>query len=340
MTIHRYHRMRLLLPMLAAIGLDLTGEAEAAARAEARAAERRALAEAFAAGGAHTVAECEALLQQVGDDQGLADAALRIARAQAIDLTRAAEITLQGGQPLVDQIRAGDFEALCRLTAVPSEALFGRQPTGFEQMKQEHRTRREIAISNKGIVGWTDVATGEQELTGTAEAMRACGMTIDPGIPDDRRVTMRAPVPRGPGLQIRDARTAARMSLRDLGDRLGIPHIELGEVERNLRPVPPKLWIAARAILPGLPEKMPPETARPRTKAEQERDRATMDAFLHPAGRCTCGGGGGGDCEWCVMDRRRALREDRWERRTAASNVERKREVQRAKQARKARRGW
>lgn len=62
-------------------------------------------------------------------------------------------------------------------------------------------------------------------------------------------------------------------------------------------------------------------------------------ALLHPAGRCACGGGGGGDCE-CVMDRRRSLREDRWERRTAASNVERKREVRRAKQARKARRGW
>lgn len=32
---------------------------------------------------------------------------------------------------------------------------------------------------------------------------------------------------------------------------------------------------------------------------------------LHPAGRCTCEGCGDGDCDWCVMNRRREARASR-----------------------------
>lgn len=164
---------------------------------------------------------------------------------------------------------------------------------------------------------------------------------------------------RGPGLQIRDARTRARLSLRDLGDRLGIGHVELGEMERNLRPVGPDLWAKAREVLPALPEVMPPETVRPRA----ERPVLNVDASLHPAGRCTCGGGDGGTCEWCRMDQHRAKREERKRGRAVlrrpvaemkgdpelnsilqegilAHDRALKRLTRRAKQARKARRGW
>ncbi|HEY1176359.1 MAG TPA: hypothetical protein VGF17_09385, partial [Phytomonospora sp.] len=45
------------------------------------------------------------------------------------------------------------------------------------------------------------------------------------------------------------------------------------------------------------------------------RDRLALAAqvvadALHPCGRCTCGGGGGGDCAWCVMNRRREMQEE------------------------------
>lgn len=47
---------------------------------------------------------------------------------------------------------------------------------------------------------------------------------------------------------------------------------------------------------------------------EQRAEALRVDALLHPAGRCTCGGER--TCEWCEMDRRRELRE---ERRTAGA---------------------
>lgn len=59
-----------------------------------------------------------------------------------------------------------------------------------------------------------------------------------------------------------------------------------------------------------------------------------LGSFLHPAGRCTCGGGGEGTCDWCVMDRRRSAREDRPELRAEQAQRRRK------KAAKKARRGW
>ncbi len=137
-------------------------------------------------------------------------------------------------------------------------------------------------------------------------------------------------LPRGPGLQIRDVRERRGMSLRDLAARLEIPVVELGEYERNFRPVGPELWAKARTVLPALPETMPPETALPRSFTGTERLVLNVDASLHPAGRCTCAGEG--QCEWCVMDQRRAAK--------AAEKPARKRETRRTKQARKARRGW
>ena len=35
------------------------------------------------------------------------------------------------------------------------------------------------------------------------------------------------------------------------------------------------------------------------TELERQRDAAQGADPLHPDGRCTCGGGGGGSCEWC-----------------------------------------
>lgn len=74
---------------------------------------------------------------------------------------------------------------------------------------------------------------------------------------------------------------------------------------------------------------------------EESRARRTIlaaaeriDAFLHSAGKCTCGGGGTGDCDWCVMDRRRAAREDRPAKRDEQA-ADRK-----ARARKKARRGW
>lgn len=155
------------------------------------------------------------------------------------------------------------------------------------------------------------VALGESVFT--VRQLREAGVTVTPGLPDDMQLRV------GAGLTI---------------SRDGIPVVELGEIERNIRPVGPALWTKARAVLPALPEVMPPETALPRSITGTEPLVFNVDASLHPAGRCTCGAGGGdaGTCEWCVMDRHR---EDRVARKPA-----RKREVRRAKSARKARRGW
>ena len=84
-----------------------------------------------------------------------------------------------------------------------------------------------------------------------------------------------------------------------------------------------------------------PGSARARLRDETAR----LEAALHPTDQCTCGGEG--RCEWCVMDQRRGLREARLERRRLGTTeagygaeLTHKRETRRAKQARKARRGW
>lgn len=159
---------------------------------------------------------------------------------------------------------------------------------------------------------------------------------------------------RGPGLLIRDARERKGWSLRYLAALLTMPAVDLGEYERNVEPVPPARWTELRRVLSGLPEEMPPETATPRSSP-------SVDVALHPAGQCTCGSEG--RCAWCEMDRRRTLREARrpgpctctpdsvcaacYQRGYNDANPEEKaaeraskREAQRAKRTRKARRGW
>lgn len=376
---HRPFRGILGAALLLAYGGFDTSAAEEAARREAQLAKRRTIATLFAGDGPHSVEECEAMLRVVGDDQGLAETAIWIARDANVDLQQAAMLARDGGQELVNLKRSTELRDL---------TLFNREPAAFDDIPtfcgvplarrmpdgslsttrptipytfavgRDRSVRQAITLDN-GIVGWRDIETGEQELTGTADALRAAGVVLAADIPGDRRLTVRAPVPRGPGLQIRDARTAARMSLRDLGVRLGIGHVELGEMERNLRPVGPELWAKAREALPALPEAMPPETVRPRA----ERQVLNVDASLHPAGRCTCGGGGGGTCEWCRMDQHRVKREERKRGRAVlrrpvaemkgdpelnsmlqegilAYDRARKRLTRQAKQARKARRGW
>jgi len=317
---------------------------------EERQAKRRMAAEAFAAGGAHTVGECEALLRDVGDDQGLAETAIWIARNANVDLQQAALLARDGGQELVNLKRATELRDL---------SLFNREPAKFDDIP----TFRGVPLARRMPDGSLSTTRPTISPTGTASTLRAAGLPVPSDIPDDTWLTVRSPAPRGPGLQIRDARTRAGTSLRDLAAHLEIHVVEMGEIERNIRPVTADLWAKARAVLPALPEVMPPETAQPRA----ERQVLVVDASLHPAGRCTCGAGGGdaGTCEWCVMDRRRSLREVRRpssipctctpdstcqrcymlgyndanpEERIAERA--RKREVRRAKQARKARRGW
>jgi transcriptional regulator with XRE-family HTH domain len=42
-------------------------------------------------------------------------------------------------------------------------------------------------------------------------------------------------------MQIREARLAARRSLRSVATKLGISHVFLGEIERGIRPLPERL---------------------------------------------------------------------------------------------------
>lgn len=261
------------------------------------------------------------------------------------------------------------YESRCAREA----SLCACGPAGVAQLAEEHRaaldragSRRKIDISERGIVGWFDVTTGEQELSGTAEAMRSMGMTVSADVPDQQRVTMRAPVPRGPGLLIRDARERRGWSLKYLAALLMMPAVELGEYERNVEPVPPARWEDFRRVLGDpLPEVMPAQTAPSLALgiggllAEQcisgaDARAAIIDKALHPAGRCTCSPGGGPSCEWCRCDERRTKREDRRARRTArlqpdaprdllTANVveqERKATHRKARARRKAKQGW
>lgn len=59
-----------------------------------------------------------------------------------------------------------------------------------------------------------------------------------------------------------------------------------------------------------------------------------IEAALHPAGRCTCEGAGAGDCDWCVMNRRREAREHRADLRDAQAAG------RKTSARKKARRGW
>lgn len=86
-------------------------------------------------------------------------------------------------------------------------------------------------------------------------------------------------------------------AVNDLGPRLRalreVTGLRLGELARALRCSTPQL---SRVEL-GEWKPDPPRTA------EQETAAAEVDAMLHPAGKCMCGGFG--TCEWCEMDQAR-----------------------------------
>jgi transcriptional regulator with XRE-family HTH domain len=57
----------------------------------------------------------------------------------------------------------------------------------------------------------------------------------------------------GFGQYVRRCRVAARLSLRDVADRLAIGHVYLGEVERGVRgPFDRKHWPALTQAIPGV----------------------------------------------------------------------------------------
>lgn len=89
-------------------------------------------------------------------------------------------------------------------------------------------------------------------------------------------------------------------AVNDLGPRLRVLReqtgLRIGEFARALRGSLPQL---SRIELGEWQPDPPPSPGQVKLDAK-------VDAMLHPAGRCTCGGGGGGDCEWCKMDQTRA----------------------------------
>ena len=89
-------------------------------------------------------------------------------------------------------------------------------------------------------------------------------------------------------------------AVNDLGPRLRALReqtgLRIGEFARALRGSLPQL---SRIELGEWQPDPPPSPGQVKLDAK-------VDAMLHPAGRCTCGGGGGGDCEWCKMDQVRA----------------------------------
>lgn len=84
-------------------------------------------------------------------------------------------------------------------------------------------------------------------------------------------------------------------AVNDLGPRLRAlreqTNLRMGELARALRCSPAQLSCVELGEWKPSP---------PPSQADLE-----LDGALHPAGRCTCGGGGGGDCEWCKMDQER-----------------------------------
>ena len=187
---------------------------------------------------------------------------------------------------------------------------------------------------------------------------------------------------RGPGLQLREERERVGEPLRILAAYTHMTVVELSDIERGQAIPTPEQWAALQDALPNLgPMEAPPteaerspvlpvgdreaamrEAIRPGWAApalardlRREVDAARLERLLHPAGRCTCGVGGfGGTCDWCVMDRRRMLREARHVRRTERDQDEPRRDVvlasvieserkEKRRKARakvKARRGW
>lgn len=377
MSLHRYARLRALIPLLAAAGVDLRtpepdiGETEKVMRELAAAGIDLTSVHEAAGGFARVVAvgrtclEMQVALRRLGietTDVGRLRKHHEMVEWQTEFGRRYGAIAGTGAAPPHVQAAArafADYEARCAKEA----ALCGCGPAGVAQLDADLRgvpvempTASETFAAFRGLdrraMTREQIMAEQGDMTPKIHSVGGTLQIIESTL-------------RGPGLQIRDARERARMSLPYLARCLYISHVELSEIERNIRTVTPELWDRARAILPELPFAVPPETAQ-RPAGELEQERAVVDAFLHPAGRCICGGDG--TCEWCVMDKRRDLREARrWRRLSYESMGEcrcgmhcppyqgcrdgeadppavteraRKREAQRVKQARRRRRGW
>ena len=167
--------------------------------------------------------------------------------------------------------------------------------------------------------------------------------------------------PRGPGRQLRDERERVGEPIRILAAYTGLTAVEIGEFERGVAVPTSEQWAQLQDALPGLGAMEAPTRAVQATAGELRERGLTLPAdipdrtrmvvgidtgrSLHPAGRCTCGGGGGGSCEWCVMDRARADKEATAARRSASRALRREYRPEQAaarktKAAKKARRGW
>lgn len=154
---------------------------------------------------------------------------------------------------------------------------------------------------------------------------------------------------RGPGRQLRDERERVGEPLRIIAAYTGLTAVEIGEFERGVAVPTPEQWAALQDALPGLGAMEDTGASRMHAadrRHEEARATVAMDRFLHPAGRCTCGGGGGGNCEWCVMDRARADKAVAAER-NRQETLELRRDLRpkqatarKAKAAKKARRGF
>ena len=168
--------------------------------------------------------------------------------------------------------------------------------------------------------------------------------------------------PRGPGRQLRDERERVGEPIRILAAYTGLTAVEIGEFERGVAVPTSEQWAQLQDALPGLGAMEAPTRAVQATAGELRERGLTLPAdipdrtrmvvgidtgrSLHPAGRCTCGGGGGGSCEWCVMDRARADKAAAVER-NRRETLELRRDLRpqqaaarKTKAARKARRGF
>ena len=282
--------------------------------------------------------------------------------ALAVELTEAGintlELTEHVGQDLHEFVRVG------------------RQCLGIFKMLLAQGQRVTVVAD---LVRKHDELVGAIPAEGTERAIRLGGEPPPPGVPARFNPEPRfrgQPLPvghgtvgflevngrRGPGLQLRDERERDGEPLRILAAYTGPTVAEPGEIERGKAVPTPAQWAALQVALPNLGpmEALPTEIDGSRLEIAMEdegrkRQKTQLNRLLHPAGRCTCGVGGfGGTCDWCVMDRRRMLREARHVRRTerdqdeprrdvvlaSMSESERKAKHRKARAKVKARRGW
>lgn len=236
-------------------------------------------------------------------------------------------------EPTVEEIEA--LAQRCIAAGIDILALGERSRGDGREFKR--LAERELAIldvARSSTMSAQDVRDEVERAELTAAADRARGELHRLAYPKRR-----------PGRLVRDAREAAGMSLRELASAAGLAPVDLGDIERCVVLADAPTWARLREALPELPEEQPESTPLPRItdvtlhhsaldtghpmirrtieeaqrrEAETERQRY-IDRFLHPAGRCTCGGGGAGTCAWCKMDQARQAEEEAAEKARAAT---------------------